>query len=65
MKDGRSFSVEGFNKVLAILDKHKLVPTETFQTFKAFAKRVEDASKKITADEEDLGEIPDEFLGWF
>jgi len=61
VKDGRSFGMGVFHRVIYILRKNNMLPEDTMMEFEMFVKRIEEASSEMDRDQEELGEIPDEF----
>ncbi|KAI9016597.1 ubiquitin elongating factor core-domain-containing protein [Hyaloraphidium curvatum] len=61
-RDGRSYHKRHFDRAASILMRNNLLKREDADTLAAFVARVESVSKHDTAAEEDLGEVPDEFL---
>lgn len=62
--DGRSYRKELFERAAAIARNRSLKTEDEIQKLREFVERVE--SMKLTLEaEEDLGEIPDEFLGLY
>lgn len=62
--DGRSYTKELFDRAAAIAIKRGIKSQTEIDVFRAFVDRVEVAKAAIEA-EEDLGDVPDEFLGMF
>jgi ubiquitin conjugation factor E4 B len=60
--DGRSYSKELFDKAEEIALRRNLKTQEEVAKLHAFVEKVEEAKASLEA-EEDLGEVPDEFLG--
>ncbi|KAI5293607.1 hypothetical protein KEM52_005382, partial [Ascosphaera acerosa] len=61
-RDGRSYRPENFAKAQMILEKWALKSQEELAAWVDFRQRVEDTKAQDAQVEEDLGEIPDEFL---
>ncbi|KAH9480417.1 Ubiquitin conjugation factor E4 [Psilocybe cubensis] len=59
--DGRSYSKELFDRAAAIAIKRSIKSQTEIDALRAFVNRVEEAKATLEA-EEDLGEVPDEFL---
>lgn len=64
-RDGRSYKKEYFSKAASILQKHGLKSIDDIHALEKFVNRVEIAIQSGAEEEEELGEIPDEFLGEF
>ncbi|KAF3924310.1 hypothetical protein ABW21_db0207704 [Orbilia brochopaga] len=62
-EDGRSYNAELFPRAHAILAKYGFKSPEELLSLKFLSDAVADAKKAIEQGEEELGEIPDEFLG--
>jgi len=62
VKDGRSFKLDFFQRVLGILRREHMVPNEVIAEFEQFVLRVNQAASSITENEEELGEVPDDFM---
>ncbi|KAG0172642.1 hypothetical protein DFQ30_009975 [Apophysomyces sp. BC1015] len=60
-RDGRSYRKEYFSKAAAILLKHRAKSPDEVDKLKLFVERVEDAVKCSVEEEEELGEVPEEF----
>lgn len=60
-EDGRSYRKELFDGTVGILRKRMLKTEDEIEKLLAFVQKVEDL--KVALEEEDLGEVPDEFLG--
>ena len=60
--DQRSYSPQYFVKAINLLRKHGGIAQSTLEAFKDFAAAVEAESERLAAEEQDLGDIPDEFL---
>ena len=61
-EDGRSYRKELFDGTVDILRKRTLKTEDEIEKLLAFVQKVE-ILKAMVAEEEDLGEVPDEFLG--
>ena len=61
--DGRSYSRELFERAADIALKRNIKSETEIAQLRAFVEKVEEAKATLEA-EEDLGEIPDEYLGW-
>ncbi|KAJ3033823.1 hypothetical protein HDV00_005788 [Rhizophlyctis rosea] len=61
-KDGRSYSKDHFNRAAGILMKNRLKSQSELDPIFDFVARVEEAIRSEAAEEEELGEVPDEFL---
>lgn len=61
-RDGRSYKPENFDKAAEILQKHVLMSPDQLRTWQSLASDVAETKAAEEAEEEDLGEIPDEFL---
>lgn len=64
-RDGRSYKPENFEKAAEILRKWSLKSPEELKKWEILQKKVQAAKKEDEQAEEDLGEVPDEFLGMF
>lgn len=64
-RDGRSYRKEYFSKAASILQKHALKSTDDIRALEKFVNQVELAIQSGVEEEEELGEVPDEFLGKF
>jgi len=62
--DGRSYSKELFDRAADIAVRRSIKTEAEVETLKVFVNKVEEAKAALEA-EEDLGEVPDEFLGTF
>ena len=62
-KDGRSYKPENFEKATQILRKWSLKSPDELLSWRALGEKFKKAKELDDQDEEDLGEIPDEFLG--
>jgi ubiquitin conjugation factor E4 B len=62
-RDGRSYKPHNFEKAAEILWKYRLKSPEDLHKWVELQKRVKVAKEMDEQAEEDLGEIPDEFLG--
>ncbi|GAA5817498.1 hypothetical protein MFLAVUS_011046 [Mucor flavus] len=61
-RDGRSYKKEYFSKAASILQKHGLKQADDIHALEKFVNRVEIAIQSGADEEEELGEVPDEFL---
>ena len=61
-KDGRSYSKEVFFRAIGILSKHAIKSADEITSLVSFVESVEAVIKTDLAEEEELGDIPDEFL---
>lgn len=61
-QDGRSYKPENFESLYRILSKFALKSRPELDKIKYFAKVVEETKRALDEGEEELGEIPDEFL---
>ncbi|KAI9843901.1 MAG: hypothetical protein M1837_006055 [Sclerophora amabilis] len=61
-RDGRSYKPANFEKATLILSRHALKAPEELAAWKALGERFKKAKELDDQAEEDLGEIPDEFL---
>lgn len=61
-RDGRSYKKEYFSKAASILQKHGLKSIDEIHALEKFVNRVEIAIQSGVEEEEELGEVPDEFL---
>jgi ubiquitin conjugation factor E4 B len=64
-RDGRSYRPELFKQAADLLRQHKLTPDEDLRRWDRLRKLAQEAKEADEQAEEDLGEIPDEFLGMF
>lgn len=64
-RDGRSYKPANFDKAADILRKWSLKSPEQMHRWGQLQKKVVDAKAADDREEEDLGEVPDEFLGMF
>lgn len=62
-RDGRSFNRDVFMRACGILSKHAIKSVDEIQSFVNFVEKAEVALKNDVAEEEELGDVPDEFLG--
>lgn len=60
--DSRSFKPEVFHKVIAILKKIGTRTPTVIHKFEEFATAATNAAQQILDEEEDMGDVPDEFL---
>ncbi|KAI8373503.1 ubiquitin elongating factor core-domain-containing protein [Choanephora cucurbitarum] len=61
-RDGRSYRKEYFSKAAFILQKHNIKSTDHIHALEKFVHQVELAIQSGVEEEEELGEVPDEFL---
>ncbi|CEI90732.1 hypothetical protein RMCBS344292_05047 [Rhizopus microsporus] len=61
-RDGRSYKKEYFSRAASILQKHGLKPLDDIHALEQFVNRVERAVQTGVEEEEEMGEVPDEFL---
>lgn len=61
-RDGRSFKVEIFTRACEILSKRALMSQEDLKRLQKFAEKAQRIKESEDEDEEELGDIPDEFL---
>lgn len=61
--DERSYKKEYFSKAASILLRHGLKHQDDISKLELFVNQVELAKKEGQEEEEELGEVPDEFLG--
>lgn len=61
-KDGRSYKPELFTRAIGIAMRRRLLPHTDIQSFEEIAAAAARAHDKENREEEDLGDIPDEFL---
>lgn len=61
-RDGRSFKVEIFDRARDILSKRALMAPEDLARLEKFAAKAQQIKSSDEQDEEELGDIPDEFL---
>ncbi|KAI7869787.1 ubiquitin elongating factor core-domain-containing protein [Spinellus fusiger] len=61
-RDGRSYKKEYFSKAASILLKHGLKQQDDISTLESIVNRVEEAIKSSAEEEEELGDVPDEYL---
>ena len=62
-RDGRSYKPANFEKATVILRKHGLKSPSQISAWQALGERFRKAKEEDEQDEEDLGEIPDDYLG--
>jgi len=60
--DTRSFKPEVFERVVAILNRIGTRPTTHIQKFQQFALKCMETAQQMLNEEQDLGDVPDEFL---
>jgi len=61
-RDGRSYSYDVFHKTKDILQREKLVAADEISNFANFVTKTQECAKNVAEVEDQLGEIPDEFL---
>ncbi|KAG9240390.1 ubiquitin elongating factor core-domain-containing protein [Calycina marina] len=61
-RDGRSFKPINFENAIKIVGKHSLKSNEDIMAFRGLKVRFEEAKLREDQEDEDLGEIPDDFL---
>jgi ubiquitin conjugation factor E4 B len=61
-RDGRSYKPDNFETAARIMRNHVLMSPDQLAAWQSLADRVAEAKATEEAEEEDLGEIPDEFL---
>lgn len=61
-RDGRSYKPENFNSATRILTRFSLKSAEDIEAWEKLKTKFKNAKEMDDQDEEDLGEIPDEFL---
>jgi len=61
--DGRSFNIEIFNKAWGIIGREGIHDSETVHQFGEMIKALQQQSATEATTEEELGDVPDEFLG--
>lgn len=64
-RDGRSYKPTNFEKAAMIMKRHVLKSPEELMAWKALGGKFKKAKELDDQAEEDLGEIPDDFLGMF
>lgn len=64
-RDDRSYSANIFQKASKILEGRNLKSTDEIVKLNRLVQKVQDVRQQEAADELELGEIPDEFLGMF
>ena len=64
-RDGRSYKAENFEKATKIFQGRALKSPEEIQSWKELSEKFRKAKESDDQLEEDLGEVPDEFLGMF
>ena len=62
-RDGRSYRREVFMKTIAILKKYSFKGSSEIEKFEKFVNAVETAKQQDEESEEDLGDIPEQYLG--
>ena len=63
VNDGRSYSPELMEKIVLVLKTVVMADAGTVEAFRALAEHLRTAHAAILADDADLGDIPDEYLG--
>lgn len=61
-KDGRSYKAELFTRAIGIIKKRRVLASSTVDSFEEVAEAAAKAHEAENQEEENLGEIPDEFL---
>ncbi|KAL0082191.1 ubiquitin elongating factor core-domain-containing protein [Phycomyces blakesleeanus] len=61
-RDGRSYRKEYFSKAASILLKHGLKQTDDIAALELIVRKVEEAVRSGAEEEEELGDVPDEYL---
>jgi len=64
-RDGRSYKPATFEKAQSLLTKYVLKSNEELAQWSQLSKAIKEAKIMEEEDDEDLGEIPDEFMGMF
>lgn len=62
-RDGRSYKKEYFSKAASIMLKQRLKHPDDVAALESFVNKVEEAIQCGVLEEEELGDVPDEFLG--
>lgn len=62
-RDGRSYKPELFSKLQGVLERSNLKGTPDIAALAKFAAMVEETKRREEEGEEELGEIPDDYLG--
>lgn len=62
-RDGRSYKPELFSELQGVLEKYNLKGTPDIVALAKFAAMVEETKRREEEGEEELGEIPDDYLG--
>lgn len=62
-RDGRSYKKEYFSRAASIILKHRLKHPDYVKALEDFVNKVEEAIQCGVKEEEELGDVPDEFLG--
>jgi ubiquitin conjugation factor E4 B len=62
-RDNRSFSAKIFHKACSILQGRNLKSPDEIAKLNRLVQKVQDVRQQEAEDEEELGEIPEEFLG--
>jgi ubiquitin conjugation factor E4 B len=61
-QDSRSFNPEVFDRVVGILNRIGTRPVTHINQFQEFAKKAKETAQKMSTEEQDLGDLPEEFL---
>ena len=61
--DGRSYDKAFYGKAAVIMTRHMMRPKEDIAKLDAFVEKVESFLKEEAENEDELGDVPDEFLG--
>lgn len=64
-RDGRSYRKDSFSRAAGILKKYALMGDKEITALGSFVDQVESLIRKAQEQEEEMGEVPDEFLGKF
>jgi len=64
-KEGRSYDRSHFDKAVSIFRRFGLKNEDEIQKIENLIEQVESRLKAMNEEEEELGDIPDEFLGFF
>ncbi|KAJ3028979.1 UNVERIFIED_CONTAM: hypothetical protein HDU68_000419 [Siphonaria sp. JEL0065] len=69
-KDERSYKKDIFTRASEILSRHGLLNSRDLEALRAFVGKVEEVIRNTMVEDEELGDIPDEYLGeiaglWF
>lgn len=60
-RDGRSYKPKNFVTAASIMERKQIIPAQEAQRFRRLLQRFEDAKKLEDQDEQDFGDIPEEF----